>query len=43
MLIVILKSIWFVTVATGFAPLFAVAIGIILLTDKLGLTHIHQE
>lgn len=43
MLIVILKSIWFVTIATGFAPVFAIAIAIILLTDKLGLTHIQQE
>lgn len=42
MLIVILKSIWFITIATGFAPVFAIAIGIILLTDKLGWTHIQE-
>lgn len=42
MLIVILKSIWFVTLATGFAPVWAIALGIILLTDKLGWTHIQE-
>ena len=42
MLMVIIKSIWFITIATGFAPVFAIAIAIMLLTDKLGITNFQE-
>ena len=39
MLITILKSLWFITLATGFMPIFAIVLAVMIFTDKLGLTH----